>query len=711
MRLLVVRLLVLAAMAAALAACGGSQGRPNSAPVANAGTAATVAVGDIFTFDGSASSDADSDRLTYSWSLTSRPAGSVAALSGADSVRPTFRADVVGAYVATLIVNDGRLNSLPATVTITAAVPQPPNQLPAAGFVSAATRFAVPLEVFFDAAASGDPDGSLASYEWSFGDGTSGTATDSVIVHRYPAGGNYTVTLKVTDDRGATAAATSTLTAPLPFYKVTNLGSLGGNEATGYGINDVGGVVGRSKTAGQDRHAFVHANGAMSDLGTLEGTVYSAAYAINAAGQIVGVSGELPFVYRDGTLFNLSSLDPSNPRGVAMGINIAGQVTGTFNPRDPLDPLGRQTRGFLSSGSLFAALPSTRRANDISDAGTVVGIMALRPFAYSNGVTTEIGSSNFLGICEAMAVNEAAQAVGVCGEANIGKFGGTGEKTWSFLIDQGVMRYLGSLGDRLIGAAWDVNDAGQVVGTSMGRAFMYEDAAMYDLNGLLGQWGGPPLQDATAINRKGQIVANGCDGSGACYAFRLDPIYRPVRPAYCSLGQGGNMAPTAAFSATPVEGPSPLTVWLDATQSSDTEGSRLSYLWNFGDGTGGVGARPYRVYGAKGQYTVTLEVRDECGAHASAGRQVVVLDGPPIIDRLELYWVSGLTIAATVYAHDPDGEALLNVTWAFGDGTEASGARVEHSYAEGGTYTVSVVVTDQGGLNASASQSIVVPRP
>ncbi|MEI6735296.1 MAG: TIGR03790 family protein, partial [Comamonadaceae bacterium] len=92
----------------------------NVAPVANAGPAQSVAAGTLVTLDGSASSDANNDALTYSWSLTSKPAGSGAALLSPTSVRPTFTADVAGTYVASLTVNDGKVSSSAATVSVTA---------------------------------------------------------------------------------------------------------------------------------------------------------------------------------------------------------------------------------------------------------------------------------------------------------------------------------------------------------------------------------------------------------------------------------------------------------------------------------------------------------------------------------------------------------------------------------------------------------------
>ena len=90
----------------------------NAAPVANAGVAQNVATGTTVTLNGSASSDANGDLLTYTWILTGKPTGSMAALASANSVTPTFLADVAGTYVVSLIVNDGKVNSSTAVVTV-----------------------------------------------------------------------------------------------------------------------------------------------------------------------------------------------------------------------------------------------------------------------------------------------------------------------------------------------------------------------------------------------------------------------------------------------------------------------------------------------------------------------------------------------------------------------------------------------------------------
>ena len=83
----------------------------NTPPVANAGPDQGAALGQTVTLNGSGSTDADGDPLTYSWSFVSKPLGSVAALSNPAAVMPTFVVDLPGTYVAQLKVNDGKVDS------------------------------------------------------------------------------------------------------------------------------------------------------------------------------------------------------------------------------------------------------------------------------------------------------------------------------------------------------------------------------------------------------------------------------------------------------------------------------------------------------------------------------------------------------------------------------------------------------------------------
>lgn len=91
----------------------------------------------------------------------------------------------------------------------------PANQLPTA--IAAASCSA--LSCAFQSAGSSDPDGTLASYSWNFGDGT--TSTEASPTHDYTAAGSFTATLTVTDNAGGTGSATVAVSpAPLPATPV-----------------------------------------------------------------------------------------------------------------------------------------------------------------------------------------------------------------------------------------------------------------------------------------------------------------------------------------------------------------------------------------------------------------------------------------------------------------------------------------------------------
>lgn len=92
----------------------------NVIPVANAGTNHSVVQGETICFDGSGSSDANLDSLSYSWSLVSTPAGSSAFLDDPAAVTPCITTDLAGNYEVSLIVNDGFVDSEPSTATVLA---------------------------------------------------------------------------------------------------------------------------------------------------------------------------------------------------------------------------------------------------------------------------------------------------------------------------------------------------------------------------------------------------------------------------------------------------------------------------------------------------------------------------------------------------------------------------------------------------------------
>jgi uncharacterized protein YkwD len=75
------------------------------------------------------------------------------------------------------------------------------NQPPSASFIATPFSGLPSLLVQFDASGSVDPEGGLLSFDWNFGDGQTGSG--KIVAHTYTEVGSYTVTLTVTDNRGA----------------------------------------------------------------------------------------------------------------------------------------------------------------------------------------------------------------------------------------------------------------------------------------------------------------------------------------------------------------------------------------------------------------------------------------------------------------------------------------------------------------------------
>lgn len=192
--------------------------RANAAPVANAGFDVDVTTGDTVILDGSSSSDADGDTLTFLWRFVSVPGSSAVELTDAATVSPYFVADLAGAYVLELVVSDGLLDSAPARVTVTAEVA---NHKPVAN--AGQNQVAeVGDVVYLDGSLSSDPNGDALSYHWTLRSrpaGSSAEIIDAMYVEPSlvpDAAGDYVVQLVVNDGQLDSSATTVTITVAEP---------------------------------------------------------------------------------------------------------------------------------------------------------------------------------------------------------------------------------------------------------------------------------------------------------------------------------------------------------------------------------------------------------------------------------------------------------------------------------------------------------------
>jgi PKD repeat protein len=172
---------------------------PNQPPVA-AFTSSCTQLTCSFT---STSSDPDGTIASYRWTFGDG--------ATATTQNPSHTYTTGGTFTVTLTVTDNQSATGNVSHTVTVTAPPPPNQPPVAAFSSSCTQLTCSFT-----STSNDPDGSITSYAWTFGDGVTSTAQNPS--HTYTAGGTFTVTLTVTDNQSATGnvSHTVTVTAPPP---------------------------------------------------------------------------------------------------------------------------------------------------------------------------------------------------------------------------------------------------------------------------------------------------------------------------------------------------------------------------------------------------------------------------------------------------------------------------------------------------------------
>lgn len=377
-------------------------------------------------------------------------------------------------------------------------------------------------------------------------------------------------------------------------YVVTDLGTLGGPQASATSINNAGQVAGISSLASGETRGYRTApnspiNPATDAIGTLGGA-YSYANGINSSGQVAGTAATAAGhshsirVDADGTIHDLGSLaaspfDSSN----ANGINDSGQVTGASNFSFTACSYIGSEPGFRTAansainpatdslGTLLAITPYGYNCRysigfAINTAGQVVGYSAagsaLDPVSHAmlatpgspmvdlgvlGGVVRFPAGSGFNAI--ATAINGSGQIVGH--STYNGALYYYADHAFLTTAAAGPMQDLGTLGGAF-SAANGINTTGQIVGNSTlagdtaGHAFLYTGGVMKDLNGMIATGSGWELLNATAINDNGQIVGtawlNGVPYVG--HAVRLDPLNQAIPSLIASLS-----SPTLGLTA------------------------------------------------------------------------------------------------------------------------------------------------------------------
>ena len=164
----------------------------NIPPTADANGPYTGTTGIAVSFSSAGSNDPDGSIASYAWDFGDGNTSTQA--------NPSHTYQSAGNYTVSLTVtdNDNASNSDSTAATI---ADQPPVNVPPVANANGPYTGTAGVAVNFSSAGSNDPDGSIASYAWDFGDGN--TSTQANPSHTYQSAGNYTVSLTVTDNNNA----------------------------------------------------------------------------------------------------------------------------------------------------------------------------------------------------------------------------------------------------------------------------------------------------------------------------------------------------------------------------------------------------------------------------------------------------------------------------------------------------------------------------
>ncbi len=175
-----------------------------------------------------------------------------------------------------------------------------------------------------------------------------------------------------------------------------------------------------------------------------------------------------------------------------------------------------------------------------------------------------------------------------------------------------------------------------------------------------------------------------------------------------------NLQPIAVATGSPTTGAAPLTVELDGSESSDADGTLVSYVWTWGDGNAVGGMSPSIDLTEVGVYDITLTVTDNEGARATDELTVTVgatgNTGPTAVASASpATGTAPLNVMLDGSASTDEDGTIVSYVWDWGTGS-TTGANITTTFIEG-TYNVTLTVEDNDGLTDTDVVTVVVVSP
>ena len=541
---------------------------PNIPPTAAIGTSGSSGTAPFaVNFSGSGSSDADGSITSYAWNF-----GNGQTATGVNA-STTYTA--AGTYNATLTVTDDK--GATGTATQVIAVAPTPNVAPTAVANVVSISGTIPLTVNLSGANSSDSDGTIATYAWDFGNGTSATGVTTQVT--YPSAGTFTVVLTVTDNQGATGSQ-----------------SLAINVSANPNIAPTASLT-ASATAGVAPLTVAFDGSSSSDVdGTIVGYAWNFGNGQSGSGVAPSTAYPIPGTYN-------VTLTVTDNRGAT---STAGTTIVVSRPPNQ------------SPTAALAATPTTGTAPllvQLSSAGSTDadGVIASYSWNFGNG-TTGTGPSPSVAYSSAGSYTITLTVTD--------NDGATNAKSTTVVVSPPNQAPVA-----VIQATPTSGSAPLVVNVN--------GAGSTDADGSIVSYAWDFGNGQTAAGATAQTTYL----STGTFTLRLtvtDNLGAIKTTTTAIVVSGSNLKPVPALLALPTSGTAPLLVTVNATGSVDPDGSIVSYQWDFGNGQTANGLLSQVTYTTAGTYTITLTVRDNKNATATATETIVVDPPLTVTDRVRL---------------------------------------------------------------------------
>ncbi len=435
----------------------------------------------------------------------------------------------------------------------------PANQTPTAEFTSSITN----LHAAVDGSGSSDPDGTVATYEWNWGDGSNDTVgASATATHTYAQPGTYTVKLTVTDNGGATDSATAKVTA----------------------------------SASDAVPAFDHVVVVLEENraeDAIMGNTTDAPYINSLAAQGANMTN------------SFAETHPSQPNYIAL---FSGDTQGVTDDSCPVGPFDVDN---LGSQLIDAGLGFMGFAEDLPSVGSTV---CQSPAVSPKYVRKHSPWTNFSNVPGSASVPFSQFPADAAGFANLPAVSfvipnmdndmhdGTVKQgdTWLQANMDAYVQWAKSNNSLFI-LSFDEDDHSDnnkiptvIVGDGVAPGNYTEQINHYNvLRTIQDAFGMPSLLNSTSA--------------------------APITSIWGS--STGNQPPNAAFTPS-TDG---LTATVDASDSNDPDGTISSYSWDWGDNSAnGSGKTASHQYAAAGTYTIKLTVTDNDNQTNSVSHDVTV---------------------------------------------------------------------------------------